>query len=198
MDGMEFASEMIVEAVNKGLRIKEVPIAYYKRTSHNSKLSSFSDGWRHVKFMLMFAPNWLFMYPSLAITFTGILLMILAFLNVNIGYTPGIHSLIAGSILLILGYQGIFFTFFAKFLTHKGLPKFLTLERGAAAGTLVFAAGFTWTLKMVFEWVISGFHVLPPVEHSVICLTFMGLGIQTFFASFMFSILAEHRRRWTL
>jgi len=196
-DGMEFASEMIVEAVKKGLRIREVPIAYYERRSPGgSKLSSFSDGWRHLKFMLTFAPDWLFMYPSLAIAFIGVLLMISAFLNVYIGYTPGTHSLIAGSILLISGYQGAFLAVFARFIMHRRLPRFLTLENGAGVGALLFTVGFLWILKMVYDWVTSGFQALPPVEHDVICLTLVALGLQTFFSSFMLSILAEHRRRF--
>ena len=126
-DGMEFASEMIIEAVRKGLRMKEVPISYYRRRNPNSKLSSFSDGWRHLKFMLVHAPDYLFIYPASIIMLIGVTLMALAFLNVYIGYTPGTHSMIAGSLLTILGYQTLFFGAFARILEHRGLPKFLSL-----------------------------------------------------------------------
>ncbi|MEM2127266.1 MAG: glycosyltransferase family 2 protein [Candidatus Bathyarchaeia archaeon] len=197
MDGMEFASEMIVEAVRKGLRIREVPISYHRRRNARSKLSSLSDGWRHLKFMLMFAPDYLFLYPSLFISFAGILLMLSAFLNIYVGYTPGIHSLIAGSILLVSGYQGLFFEVFARVLQFRGLPQFLTLENGAMISVSVFSAGFVWILKMASDWFRSGFTLLPPVEHSVICLTLITLSMQTFLSTFMLSILTEHRRRWT-
>jgi len=111
--------------------------------------------------------------------------------------TPGTHSLIAGSILLISGYQGAFLAVFARFIMHRRLPRFLTLENGAGVGALLFTVGFIWILKMVYDWVTSGFQALPPVEHDVICLTLVALGLQTFFSSFMLSILAEHRKRWT-
>jgi glycosyltransferase involved in cell wall biosynthesis len=194
-DGMEFASEMIVEAVRKGLRIREAPISYYRRRSPNSKLSSFSDGWRHLKFMLMNAPDYLFIYPASIIMLMGIILMVLAFLNVYVGYTPGAHSMIAGSLLTILGYQTLFFGAFAKMLEHGGLPKFLTLERGATLGVLIFMAGFVWTTKLILDWVGSGFKSLPPLVEDIVCFTLIVIGLQTFFASFMLSIIAEHRKR---
>jgi len=195
-DGMEFASEMIIEAVRKGLRIREVPISYYRRRNPNSKLSSFSDGWRHLKFMLIHAPDYLFIYPASIIMLMGVILMVLAFLNVHLWYTPGTHSMIAGSLLTILGYQTLFFGAFAKMLEHRNLPKFLTLERGTTIGALIFTAGFIWTAKLLLDWIGSGFKSLPPVEQDIVCLTLIVIGLQTFFSSFMLSIIAEHRKRW--
>jgi glycosyltransferase involved in cell wall biosynthesis len=196
-EGMEFASEMIIEAVRKGLRIKEVPISYYKRRNPNSKLSSFSDGWRHLKFMLIHAPDYLFIYPASIITLAGIILMALAFLNVHLWYTPGTHSMIAGSLLTILGYQTLFFGAFARMLEHRSLPKFITLEKGATIGALIFAAGFIWAAKMLLDWMGSGFKSLPPIEQDIACFTLIVIGLQTFFSSFMLSIIAEQRKRWT-
>jgi glycosyltransferase involved in cell wall biosynthesis len=196
-DGMEFASEMIIEAMRKGLRIMEVPISYHRRRIEDSKLSSFSDGWRHLKFMLIHAPDYLFIYPASIITLIGIILMFLAFLNLYVGYTPGTHSMIGGSLLAILGYQILFFGAFARMLMYRGLPRFLTLERGATIGAMVFAAGFIWTLKLLLEWMGSGFKSLPPVEQDIACFTLIVIGLQTFFSSFMLSIIAEHRKRWT-
>ena len=126
-NGMEFASEMIIEAIRKGLRIKEVPISYYRRKTGGSKLSSFSDGWRHLKFMLINAPTFLFTYPGLAFLFVGLFLIFSAFLNIKSGFAFGIHSMIAGSLLTIVGYQIVFFGFFANIYERKGLPKFFTL-----------------------------------------------------------------------
>ena len=195
-DGMEFASEMIVEAMRKGLRIREVPISYHRRRNPDSKLSSFPDGWRHLKLMLIHTPNHLFIYPASIIMLTGIILMILAFLNVYVGYMPGTHSMIAGSLLTILGYQTLFFGVFTKML-EQSLPKFLTLEKGVTIGALVFTAGFIWTVKLLLDWMDSGFKSLPPVEQDIICFTLIVVGLQTFFSSFMLSIIAEHRKRWT-
>lgn len=195
-DGMEFASEMIIEAVRKGLKIKEVPISYHKRRSGDSKLSSFPDGWRHLKFMLIHTPNYLFIYPASTIMLAGLILIILAILNIHVGYTPGTHSMIAGSLLTILGYQILFFGVFAKMLIHRDLPKFLTLERGATIGALIFTAGFIWTAKLLLDWIDSGFKSLPPVEQDIACFTLIVIGLQTFFSSFMLSIIAELRKRW--
>ncbi len=195
-NGMEFASEMIIEAIRKGLRIKEVPISYYKRISKNSKLSSFSDGWRHIKFMLIHTPNYLFIYPSFIIMLIGIIFMILAFMNIHVWYTPGIHSMIAGSLLTILGYQVLFFGFFVRILEYGSLPKSLTLERGTIIGSLIFITGFIWAIKLLLNWINSGFKSLPTIEEDILCLTLIVIGLQTFFSSFMLSIIAEQKKKW--
>jgi glycosyltransferase involved in cell wall biosynthesis len=194
-EGMEFASEMIIKAVDKGLRVKEVPISYYKRRNNNSKLSSFQDGWRHLKFMLMYAPNYLFVYPGISLFLFGFLLMIFALLNVYIGYVPGAHSMIAGSLLIIAGYQVLFFGLFAKVHRGKGVPRFLTLERGVAAGILLFTAGIAYTSYLVLGWASSNFSSLPPIEIDIIGFTLIVIGIQTFFSSFMLSIIANGKRK---
>lgn len=194
-NGMEFASEMIIEALRKELKIKEVPISYYRRRNPNSKLSSFSDGWRHLKFMLIHVPNYLFIYPASIIMLAGIILMILAFLSIHVRYTPGIRSMIAGSLLTVLGYQILFFGVFARVLEYGGLPKFLTLEKGVTIGTLLFVAGFVWIFKLLLDWICSGFKSLPPVEQALACFILIVIGLQTFFSSFMLSIIAEQRKK---
>lgn len=194
-EGMEFASEMIIKAVDKGLRVKEVPISYYKRRNNNSKLSSFQDGWRHLKFMLMYTPNYLFIYPGISLFLFGFLLMIFALLNVYIGYVPGAHSMIAGSLLIMAGYQALFFGLFAKVYRGKGVPRFLTLERGVAAGILLFTAGIAYTSYLVLGWASSNFSSLPPIEIDIIGFTLIVIGIQTFFSSFMLSIIANGKRK---
>jgi glycosyltransferase involved in cell wall biosynthesis len=195
--GMEFASEMIIEAVDKGLRIKEVPISYYRRKSDSSKLSSFEDGWRHLKFMLMHAPNYLFIYPGACLFFVGFLLMLAALLNVYVGYVPGAHSMIAGSLSTITGYQAMFFGMFAKAYHGRGMPSFLTLEKGATAGALMFVAGVIYVLSLVLEWTNAGFRSLPSIELDIAGFTLIVLGIQTFFSSFMLSIISTGRKSET-
>jgi len=194
-DGMEFASELIVETCRKDLRIKEVPINYYRRRKDESKLRSFHDGWRHMKFMLLNAPHWLFVYPGAVIFLVGAVLIFSALFKINIGYPPGIHSMIAGSLLIILGYQILFFGAFSRLLGHGDLPKFLTLEKGATAGTMIFTLGFVWAIKLLFDWVNSEFKSLPPVEQDIACFTLVVIGLQTFFSSFMLSVIAEQRKR---
>jgi len=190
-DGMEFASEMLVEACKKDLRIKEVPVKYYRRKKHESKLRSFHDGWRHMKFMLLNAPNWLFMYPGAAILIIGVMLMFSAFLKINIGYLPGIHSMIAGSLLSITGYQITLFGLFAKIKSGNNLPRFLTLEKGALIGIVLLLSGSIFALMLVIEWAMSGFKHLPSLEHDIISFTLICLGLETYFSSFMLSVIAE-------
>jgi len=194
-NGMEFASEMIIEAARKGLRIKEVPISYYRRRNEDSKLSSFSDGWRHLKFMLINAPAYLFTYPGLAFLFVGLFLMFSAFLNIGNGFVFGTHSMIAGSLLIIAGYQIVFFGFFANIYERRGLPKFLTLEKGATIGAVMCMFGAVYVLSSLFRWIYSGFKILPSVEQDIMGFTFIVLGLQTFFSSFMLSIISERRNR---
>lgn len=192
-DGMEFASEMIVEACRKGLRIKEVPINYYRRKKNESKLRSFHDGWRHMKFMLLNAPNWLFTYPGAAIFLAGVVLVFSALFRINIGYLPGIHSMIAGSLLIITGYQIALFGLFARVRSGDNLPRILTLERGAFVGAVIFISGLVYALFLLMEWVTSGFKHLPSLEHDIIAFTLIALGLETYFSSFMLSVLAEKR-----
>lgn len=191
--GMEFASEMIIEAARAGLRMREVPVTYYPRKGGNSKLSSFSDGWRHLRFMLLYAPTYLFEYPSILLFSLGVFLMASALLNLNIGFTPRTNSMIAGSLLTLVGYQVFFFGTFTKMIQGGSLPKSFTLERGATAAILIFAVGFAWTVKLVSEFIGSG--VSPPVEQSIIGFSLMILGLQTFFSSFMLSIISTGRKR---
>lgn len=138
--GMEFASELIMEAVKKGLRIAEVPISYYRRRGGSSKLSPLSDGWRHLKFMLLAAPTWLFIYPGSALILLGLGLMGAGLLHIRIGFEVGPRTMVLGSLLALSGYQALYFGIFSK-LIHGELSKAFTLERGLAAGLAIFAIG---------------------------------------------------------
>lgn len=195
-DGMEFASEMLIEATKKELKIVEVPITYHRRTHGRSKLSSLQDGWRHLKFMLIHAPKYLYMYPGATLMAAGVMLILSALLRVNLGYSPGIHTSIAGSLLVSLGFQSILFGVFAKLISGEKLYRFLTLKRASTIGALISTIGLLWTTKIGLDWVWSGFKTFPPVVHSVICLTLIALGIQLILSSLMLSIIAEHRQRW--
>ncbi len=190
-DGMEFASEMIIEACRKGLRIREVPIHYYRRSNPDSKLRSFQDGWRHMKFILLNTPNYLFIYPGSLIFMIGVVLMISAYLRIFIGYFPGIHSMVAGSLLTTTGYQIILFGLFAKIRSGSSLPKILTLENTASAGAIMILSGLVYALILVIQWVVSGFKHLPDLEHDLIAFTLIALGLETYFSAFMLSIIAE-------
>jgi len=191
--GMEFASEMIIEAARVGLRFREVPVTYYPRKGGGSKLNSFSDGWRHLRFMLLNAPTYLFEYPGILLFSLGVFLMASELLNLNIGFTPRTNSMIAGSLLTLVGYQVFLFGAFTKMVQGLSLPKFFTLERGVIIAILMMVVGFAWTVKLVSEFMGSG--VSPPVEQSILGFSLMVLGLQTFFSSFMLSIISMGRKR---
>ncbi|MCS7140545.1 MAG: glycosyltransferase family 2 protein [Candidatus Nezhaarchaeota archaeon] len=196
-NGMEFASEMLIEAARKGLRIAEVPITYRRRVYGKSKLSSLQDGWRHLKFMLTYAPKHLYMYPGAFFMVVGAILLLSALFRVNLGYSPGVHTSIAGSLLLIVGFQMLLFGVFTKMLLGERLPKFLSLERSSTIGSLIFMAGFVGAAKIGLDWIMSGFEYLPPAVYSVTCLTLMVLGLQAFLSSFLMSVIAEKKHKWT-
>ncbi|MFX0134627.1 MAG: glycosyltransferase family 2 protein, partial [Candidatus Hodarchaeota archaeon] len=172
--------------------MREVPVTYYRRKGGNSKLSSFSDGWRHLRFMLLYAPTYLFDYPAILLLSLGVFLMTSALLNLNIGFIPSTNSIIAGSLLTIIGYQVFFFGTFTKMIQGRGLPKSFTLERGASAAIIVFTLGFAWTVRLVSEFM--GSRVSPPVEQSIVGFSLMILGLQTFFSSFMLSIISMSKK----
>jgi glycosyltransferase involved in cell wall biosynthesis len=200
--GMEFASEMIVEAVRRKLRIKEVPVTYYPRETGRSKLNSFSDGWRHLKFMFIYAPTYLYLLPGLIFSVFGALMMLLSYFSVNIGYTPGFHSMIVGSLLVIVGYQVIYLGLYAKVYgvradlfdtdrVTKFIFRHVSLERGAILGLVVFLAGFAYSLYFVTRWVSSGYSVLPLNGEDIVAFTLLTIGLQAFFNSFLLSMLGN-------
>ena len=197
-DGMEFASEMIMAAGAAGLEVKEVPITYHEREGE-ATLDSFQDGWRHVRFMLLNAPGYLFSLPGIAFSTFGVLVMGAAFFGIGIGgFVPGIHSMIAGSLLTIVGYQVAGLGLFAGIagnpisapsdpLTEWVLTR-ATLERGATFGASVFALGGIYGAYLLTEWIASG--SLPLLAGDVLAVTAIVLGLQTIFFSFFMSAIA--------
>ena len=202
-EGMEFASEMIIKAVWAGLRIKEVPITYYPRQGSEPKLNSFRDGWRHLKFMLLYAPSYLFILPGALLFVFGMALVLLIGVGLS-KFGPiglGIHSMIASSLLAIAGYQIIFLGLAGKVYRAKMdmrsdritefVVKRLSLERGATIGLLIFLAGLAYTVYLVWRWVCGGFKDLPMLNQDVLAFTLLVIGLQTIFHSFFLSMLSE-------
>ena len=201
--GMEFASEMIIEAVRRGLRIKEVPIIYHPRDGE-SKLSSFSDGWRHLKFMLLYSPKHLFVYPGMVLFLFGFVLVLLIsaglskFGNVSLG----VHSMITSSLIAISGYQLLLLGLAGMVYAHKAdiapenevvdtLLDRLTLEKGAGVGLTIFLIGFAYAAYLVWNWISSGFGSLPLLKQDILAFTLLVIGLQTVFHSFFLSLLSE-------
>ncbi|MEM2925452.1 MAG: glycosyltransferase [Methanocellales archaeon] len=200
-NGMELASEMIIEAKRRGLRIVEVPVTYYPRVG-NSKLNSFSDGWRHLKFMLLYTPKHLYLIPGLFLLFAGFLLMLFSYFHVYIGFTPGLNSMITGSLAAIVGYEltmlGLFASVYGKQRDlfdldsiSRALLNRVSLERGLIVGFGLFAIGFAYSLHLFFKWIDSDFKVLPLHGENMIGYTLLVIGLQTIFFSFFLSLLAE-------
>jgi glycosyltransferase involved in cell wall biosynthesis len=198
--GMEFASEMVFKAFRRELRVSEIPIDYYPRVGE-SKLNRFGDAWRHVKFMLLYSPSWLYFVPGLALLVLGILgaLALAAGPVTFLGRTWQIHSLFLCMFAILLGMQvvqlGIFARAFAA--AHLGeTDRFverahdrLRLEHGLAAGGLLLLAGVVTLLAIFVSWAISGFGELSHEHATAIGFTLVALGVQVILGSFFLSLL---------
>ncbi len=199
--GMEFASEMIIRAIKSDLKIKEFPIKYSPRIGE-SKLKPFSDGWRHLRFMLLYAPKFLFFIPGAILAALGLLSMILvyfnllSFLSIRLFY----HPLFLSSVLIIAGYQLILFSLFSQSyaLNHLGekskivenICRKITLEKAVVSSIVLIALGAAIYLSIFAKWLNSGFGQLDEAKNSILALTLIAIGIQTLFSAFMLSILS--------
>ncbi len=199
-DGMEFASEMIMQASANDYIIAEVPITYHER-SGEATLDSFSDGWRHVRFILKNAPNKLFTIPGVSFTIVGIALMFVSLAEFRpFGQPVGINSMVAGSLLTLVGWQLIALTAFSGYATtpvdtESSLTRWLmnqfSLERGLSLGLFTVLAGGLMLGFQATLWVTSGFTTLPDTGLSIFAATAFVVGLQTIFQSFFASILAD-------
>jgi glycosyltransferase involved in cell wall biosynthesis len=202
--GMEFASEMVVRAASEGLVIEELPIKYYPRGG-NSKLSSFRDGWRHLRYLLVHSPRHLFIVPGAVLSALGLLVWIPVLAGINIfGRHWDVHTLIAGSLLMIVGAQvsalGICAQAYATYYMNlrdswfDGLRSRFRLEHGLMLGGAVFLAGLVMCAIIVVRWADRGFGDLAEEKLALVGATLLILGVQIFFASFLLSILGLRRR----
>lgn len=191
-EGMEFASEMIIEAARKNLRIKEVPIAYYPRQTP-SKLHSWGDGWRHLRFMMLYNPTPFFYIPGFLLFILGAFMTLTLAMRGNVE-TTGLHSFILGSMLAIIGTQMVTTGSYMKIygilhnkIDKKGLTAKLLdynfLEFGLVIGILLFIGGMVLGSEVVFKWISSGYGSLSEVGKAVISMVLIAVGIQiTLFA----------------
>jgi len=200
-DGMEFASEMIMEASARDLTIEETPITYYEREGEET-LDSFKDGWRHVRFMLVNAPGYLFSVPGMVLGVIGLVLMSLTATSTSVGGAQfGIRTMVAGSLLTIVGYQvgsfGILSTISSDPIRKPNDPvtnqltSVVSLERGATLGCALFIVGSIHAGYTIWQWVTSGYTALPSLIASIGTFTLIVIGIQTIFGSFFMSTLAN-------
>ncbi len=198
--GMEFASEMVFKAFRRDLAVSEIPIDYFPRTGE-SKLSRFGDAWRHVRFMLLYSPSWLFFVPGGLLLLLGIAgMLVLATGPVDVlGRTWQIHTMLAFVALTLIGAQVVQLGLFARTyaLTHfrerdellERLRRRIHLEHGVALG-LVLVLGGTGVLAGVFiRWANAGFGALGDEYPTALGVTLFGLGVQTIFSSFFLGLL---------
>ena len=204
--GMEFATELVVKASLAGWRIAEVPTTLSPdgrgRASH---LRSWRDGWRHLRFLLLFSPRWLFLYPGLALFIAGMLLTAaLYFSPLRIaGAGLDVHTMLYASAAALLGMQLCLFSLFARVSAqnagllprHAGLDRLLrmlTLERGLALGLGAAIAGFAWSAAAFWQWTDAGFGALDPrvvMRDTIPAAALMVGGMELSLASFLLSVL---------
>lgn len=204
--GMEYASEMVVKSTLNHLKITEVPTTLKKDgRSHAPHLRSWSDGWRHLKFLLMHSPNWLFMYPGVALCVIGLILdIILLFGPLNLGgVSLSIHTMMYGAAMMMVGVNLVQFSLFTRsyarvsgFIPADGkIDKWLenvTTERGVVIGVLLFLAGIAATIVAFVLWGKTSFGGLTPENMMRITIPAMALiviGINIAFGSFFIGIL---------
>jgi glycosyltransferase involved in cell wall biosynthesis len=204
--GMEFASELVVKAALARWRIAEVPTTLHPdRRGRAPHLRSWRDGWRHLRFLLLFSPRWLFLYPGLALLALGTVLTgVLYFAPLQIfGAGLDIHSMLYSSAATLLGLQLCLFALFARLSAQNAgllppqpaLERLLgavTLERGLLAGLALAFCGFLRSAAAFWQWRAAGFGALDPrvvMRDTIPAATLMVGGMQLMLASFLVSVL---------
>src|SRR5271165_5045704 len=202
--GMEFASEMVIRASKEKLRIAEFPIEYHPRGGE-SKLSSFRDGWRHLRFLLVHSPNHLFIFPGAVLAGVGTLIVVFVGAGLDFfGRAWGLHALIGGALLMIVGTQvvalGLCAHAYATYFMGERDPWFdrmrarFRLEHGLLLGGAFALIGLVMGAVIVATWISHGFGSLSDEHLAVISASLVIVGIQIFFSSFLLSILGLRRR----
>jgi hypothetical protein len=209
--GMEFASEMVVKATLQDLRIAEVPTTLSPdgrtRAPH---LRSWRDGWRHLRFLLLFSPRWLFLYPGASLMALGLLSMIWLLPGPRHlgGLTLDVHTLVYSAAAIVCGFQAVAFALFTKIYAIDAgllprdprivkLGELFSLEIGLVVGTVLLLGGLGASVFAVEIWGQSQFSDLDPTISMRIVLpgaTAIILGLQIVFSSFFFSVLELSRR----
>ncbi|MCX5779162.1 MAG: glycosyltransferase family 2 protein [Elusimicrobia bacterium] len=198
--GMEFASEMVIHSLKKKLKISEIPITYYPRQGE-SKLASFRDAWRHMRFMLIYSPGYLYVLPGLILFLFSFLvtLRLLAGPIVAFGRGWEIHVMVFSSMFTILGWQIINLGIAAKVFAYsisleednwiQHVLKLVTLERAIVCGLGLVIAGMGMIGYIFYVWSQNHFGALKEVNTGLFALTLTVLGFQTIFTAFLTSML---------
>lgn len=209
--GMEFATEMIIKSSLFGARIAEVPITLHPdgRKSHPPHLKTFRDGWRTLRFFLMYSPRWLFLLPGFLLILLGAAGFFIGLTGTSIGrVTFGLHTVLFGSLAILCGYQSILFAVFTKtFAVSEGLLpedrrlnrffEIVNLERGLVIAASVLVIGLVLLSMAVNQWRRAGFGVLDYAHTMSFVIpgsTLVALGFQTILSGFFVSILGMKRK----
>jgi glycosyltransferase involved in cell wall biosynthesis len=209
--GMEFATEMIIKSSIYKTKVTEVPITLHPdgRKSHKPHLKTFRDGWRTLRFFMMYSPRWLFLYPGAGLIILGLIGYALALPGLTaMGVTFDAHTLLFSSLGILLGYQSILFAIFAKtFAINEGLMppnlrmtrfyEIMNLEKGIIIGLMTLVIGVALLFAAVNQWRLHQFghldyaHTMRLVIPGV---TLTALGFQTILSGFFVSILGMSRK----
>ena len=204
--GMEFASEMVIKASLQRLKIAEVPVTLSPDgRSRPPHLRTWRDGWRHLRFMLLFSPRWLFLYPGIALFAAGLIGgAILETGPKQVGAAQlDIHTLLLAGFACLIGYQLIVFAVFTKVFAmeqgfhppnhrYRAMFRYVNLETGLLLGALMLLAGLAGLVVAVLSWRAVDFGSLDPrltMREVIPASVLLTLGVQTVFASFFLSIL---------
>jgi len=206
--GMEFALEMVIKSAQIGARIAEIPIILWPdKRGRAPHLRSFRDGWRSLRFMLLYAPNWLFLLPGAALMLAGLFLvswLLPGPRQISSQVTLDIHTMIFGVIFTLLGAQILSIGAFAKVFSYaerfdrrsvslRRMLKRVTLEKGLLLGGALFLVGFAGCAWVSWQWAASGFGPLHEIRQVLFWSMWLFLGLQTIFAAFFLSMLGISR-----
>lgn len=202
--GMEFASEMVLRSSRAGLKVADIDIDYHPRIGE-SKLNTFSDGWRHLRFLLIHSPTHLFLVPGAVLFLFGLIAMLTVLTGVDLfGREWDIHAMIAGAMMSIAGSQIVSLGLSAKAYgvyhlgehdaLHDRFDGRIRLEHGLMAGLAVVLVGLAVTGYVVVKWFGNDFGTLSEQSLLVFGMTLGVLGLQLIFTSFFMSIVGMHSR----
>jgi glycosyltransferase involved in cell wall biosynthesis len=203
--GMEFASEMVIRAAKEKLDIRQFPIEYHPRGGE-SKLSSFRDGWRHLRFLLVHSPTHLFIVPGALLAVLGTIVSLVSLLQIEVlGREWQLHSMVGGALFLVVGFQvlalGLCAHAYGTYFLGDEDPWFdrmrarFRLEHGLLAGFALTFVGLAAAAAIVIQWVDRGFGQLSEERLAVGAATLVIIGLQVVFSSFLLSILGLRRTR---
>jgi glycosyltransferase involved in cell wall biosynthesis len=202
--GMEFASEMVIRAAKERMDIRQFDIEYRPRGG-DSKLSSFRDGWRHLRFLLVHSPMYLFVVPGGALGLLGLAIALVSVTGLEIfGREWQVHTMVAGAALAIVGAQVVALglcarTYGAYFMNDRDpwfdrMRQRFRLEHGLALGGVLLLGGAAIGVVILVTWIRHGFGGLGDERLMVLAAMLVIVGVQVFFSSFLLSILGLRRR----